>query len=88
MNVSNMTPWRMTVRLVVYFTCTIALLASLVLFSPLSTDVLPVGGNQVDVPGTSEDILEIIEAPQDGDMPTEFIRGSDPEYLARIVSDR
>ena len=57
----------MTARLAVYFACTIGLFASLLLFAPLDTDVLPVGGNQVDVPGAADDILEIIEAPQDGD---------------------
>ncbi len=59
-----MTPGRLAVRLVVYFACTIGLFLSLLFYAPWAEDILPVGGTEIDVPGTAEEIFESIENPQ------------------------
>jgi len=60
-----MTPGRLAARLVVYLACALTLFASLVIFAPWGTDILPIGGNEVEVPGTGTDILEIVANPQE-----------------------
>ncbi len=70
MDVSSITPRRLAARLVVYFVCTMGLFASLLLFAPWGPDVLPFGGNEVDVPGTTEEILETIQNPQENEFET------------------
>ena len=65
MDVSTMTPGRLAVRLAVYFVCTLGLFASLLLFAPWTADFLPIGGNDVDVPGTTEELLDVIQTPQE-----------------------
>ncbi len=68
MDPSTMTPGRMAVRLVVYFACTIGRFASVLVFVPWGPDVLPFGGTEVDVPGSTENILDAIEnPPESGD---------------------
>lgn len=64
MDVNAMTPRRLAVKLVVYFVFTISLFLSLLLFAPWAEDLMPFGGTEVTVPGTTEDIFERIEDPQ------------------------
>ena len=61
-----MTPGRLAARLVVYFACAIGLFGSLLIFAPWGADILPFGGNEVDVPGSAEELLDLIEIGQEG----------------------
>ncbi len=64
MDVNAMTPRRLAVKLVVYFVFTISLFLSLLLFAPWAEDLMPFGGTEVNVPGTTEDIFESVEDSQ------------------------
>ena len=70
MDVSTMTPGRMAARLVVYFIFILGVFATLLFFVPWGTDVLPVGGNEIDVPGSAEAIFDAIENPQENQNET------------------
>ncbi len=59
-----MTPGRLAARLVVYFASTIGLFGCLLIFAPWGADILPFGGNEVDVPGTTEEVLGLLEGTQ------------------------
>jgi hypothetical protein len=61
----------MAARLVVYFIFILSLFAILVFFVPWGSDVLPVGGNEIDVPGSAEAIFDAIENPQENQNETE-----------------
>jgi hypothetical protein len=52
-------------RLVVYFACVIGLFAALIYFTPWAADILPIGGNELDVPGNTEDFLDLVEGSQE-----------------------
>ena len=65
MDVGTMTPGRLAAALVVYFACAIGLFGSLLTFAPWGSDLLPFGGNDLDVPGTTEQVLDLLEGTQD-----------------------
>ncbi len=67
MGANAVTPGQVAVRLVVYFVCVLGVFATLLIFVPWGTDILPVGGNEIDVPGSAEAILELIDAPQENE---------------------
>ena len=73
MDVSTMTPGRMAARLVVYFIFILGVFATLLFFVPWGTDVLPVGGNEIDGPGSAEAIFDAIENPQENQNENETV---------------
>lgn len=60
-----MTPGRLAARLVIYFACAIGLFGSLLIFAPWGADLLPFGGSEVDVPGSDEGVLDLLEGAQE-----------------------
>ncbi len=74
MDVGSMTPGRLAARLVVYFACAIGLFGSLLIFAPWGADLLPFGGNELDVPGTTEEVLDLLEGTQDDVSEAWFMR--------------
>ncbi len=70
MDANAVTPGQLAVRLVVYFVCVLGVFATLLIFVPWGTDILPVGGNEIDVPGSAEAILELIDNPQENETGT------------------
>ncbi len=73
MDASTMTPGRMAARLVVYFVCVLGLFATLLFFVPWGSDVLPIGGNEIDVPGSAEAIFGAIDDPQENQNENETV---------------
>jgi hypothetical protein len=79
-DVTTMTPGRLAARLVVYFACALGLFASLLVFAPWGADLLPFGGNELDVPGTTEEVLDLLEGTQD-----DVVEAWDMRFEAALV---
>ena len=60
-----MTPQGLTKRLLIYFGCLIASLAALVMLTPWAA-YLPLGGHELDLPGTAQEVLGSLQVAPDG----------------------
>ncbi|MGI9258608.1 MAG: hypothetical protein ACR2QQ_07220 [Gammaproteobacteria bacterium] len=59
MKANPISPGALSIRLVVYFCCLIGLFYSIVTFTPWAP-YLPVGGHDLDLPGTAQNIFEVL----------------------------
>lgn len=59
MQSSLITPSAMALRLAIYFSCVIGLIYSIAAFTPWAP-FLPIGGHDLDLPGTAQNVLEAL----------------------------
>ncbi len=62
LEISGMTPQRLSIRLLVYFALVIGALATLLTVAPWAPTILPIGGLDLDLPGTAEDLVESLQS--------------------------
>lgn len=73
MQSDSLTPQRLATRLLIYFACLIGSLAAIVTLTPWAP-FLPVGGHELDLPGTGQEVLESLQATAGSGVVTSEIR--------------
>lgn len=67
MQTNPTTPGRLTVQLLVYFFCAIGLFVAMGSYSPWAAFV-PLGGHELDLPGTAQEIFETLQSAEGGGL--------------------
>ena len=67
MEANPMTPRRLAMRLLVYFACVIGLFAFVATFTPWAP-FMPIGGHDLDLPGTAQEIFETLQSAEGGGL--------------------
>jgi hypothetical protein len=67
MQANSMTPSRLAKRLLIYFVGLIGLFAVLAIFTPWA-GYLPIGGHELDLPGTADEVLDTLQRAEAGSL--------------------